>query len=68
MFDPRVIEKIEINQFVDISSYFNLNTIKTSYYNRRVDYIFMRNIKPIYYNVDQTNRISDHFPILCNFL
>jgi len=66
MFDPKVTDILKNNKFIDVGNYLNKNKINTSFYDRRVDYFFVKNIKPNNYIVDESNILSDHYPILYN--
>lgn len=66
MFDPKVINILEKNNLQDVGFLFNKNKINTSFWDRRVDYFFIKNIVVTDYIVDTNNVISDHHPILLN--
>lgn len=65
MFEPKVIDILEKNGFKDVGFSFK-NNINTSYWDRRVDYFFIKNMVVNDYFVDTSNVISDHHPILLN--
>lgn len=64
MFEPKVVNILLNNNFIDNGKLYNKNRINTSLYDRRVDYIFTKNYNSEYYYVDINNKLSDHYPII----
>ena len=67
MFDPKVTNILKNNNYIDTAYNFGMNKINTSFYNRRVDYVFTKYINLKSYLVDENNKLSDHYPILVNY-